>query len=64
MNVPCYGCAERKIGCHGNCPRYAEYRAEREETYRKRRDALLIDDFSPGMTKLQRIRARLRRQHR
>lgn len=64
MNVPCHGCTERKIGCHGNCPRYAEYRAEREETYKKRRDALLIDEFSPGMSRLQKKRARRRMQNR
>ena len=60
MNVPCHGCTERKIGCHGSCPRYAEYRSEREEAYKKRREAMLIDEYSPGMARLQKIRAKLR----
>lgn len=24
---PCYGCGDRKVGCHGGCERYAEYKA-------------------------------------
>lgn len=26
MEAPCKDCAERSVGCHGTCARYAEYR--------------------------------------
>lgn len=27
MNAPCKDCGDRKIGCHGQCKKYLEYRA-------------------------------------
>jgi hypothetical protein len=30
MTAPCKGCPDRYPGCHDHCPRYAEYKAERE----------------------------------
>ncbi len=27
MIAPCKGCAERYVGCHASCPRYAEFKA-------------------------------------
>lgn len=26
MNVPCYGCENRMVGCHAECEHYKEYR--------------------------------------
>lgn len=26
--APCRGCAEREVGCHGRCPRYAKWKEE------------------------------------
>lgn len=37
--VPCYECKERKVGCHGTCPRYLKYfnskRKENKMVYEK-----------------------------
>ncbi len=30
MNAPCRGCADRHPLCHADCPRYLEFRAERD----------------------------------
>lgn len=38
MNAPCYNCEDHKVGCHGKCEKYAEYKVKREEVYRKRRE--------------------------
>ena len=29
MKIPCKGCGEREVGCHGICERYKEYSAWR-----------------------------------
>lgn len=29
-NFPCKDCAERAVGCHGNCQKYKEAQAENE----------------------------------
>jgi len=31
MEIPCYNCNERHIGCHGECDRYASYSAMRKQ---------------------------------
>ena len=31
MIVPCRGCADRVVGCHGNCEKYAAFKAEIEK---------------------------------
>lgn len=36
MTAPCKDCADRYVGCHGSCPRYAEYAAERQGVYQER----------------------------
>ena len=28
---PCYGCEERKLGCHNRCDKYKEYRTKYDE---------------------------------
>lgn len=25
MNVPCHGCGDRQIGCHGSCEKYKKF---------------------------------------
>ena len=35
---PCLGCGDRSVGCHGKCERYAQYKAEGLEDWKKRRD--------------------------
>lgn len=33
---PCKGCTKRKLGCHGFCDQYKEWRDWRDEVNRKR----------------------------
>jgi len=35
--MKCYGCTERFVGCHSNCPAYQEYVAEKERIRRNKR---------------------------
>ncbi len=37
MVAPCKDCPERHPLCHSECPKYLEYRAERDEMCRQRR---------------------------
>lgn len=30
MNVPCYGCERREIGCHSSCDDYMDFTVEKE----------------------------------
>ena len=60
---PCYQCKNRKVGCHGNCKTYRDWKAERDEFIaenRKRRDI----DHKLTDTEIQRhllIRKKMRR---
>lgn len=36
MNVPCKGCADRQVGCHGSCEKYQHYHKSRAESLEKR----------------------------
>lgn len=31
MEIPCYNCSERHVGCHGECDRYASFFKARRE---------------------------------
>lgn len=35
VNNPCMGCKDRQVGCHGSCPKYAEF----DRANKKRRDS-------------------------
>ena len=28
IKPPCKGCSDRRVGCHGDCQKYSEYKAE------------------------------------
>ena len=43
---PCYGCAERKLHCHGKCPMYREWRAGMDQAARRRQLEHAADDAS------------------
>ena len=47
MTQPCKDCQNRKIGCHGECTKYADYRVENEKEKQARRD------FMAGKMNLQ-----------
>ncbi len=48
INSPCHGCKEREIGCHGKCPRYAEFAASREAARKEKQIQRLINQPSPA----------------
>ena len=43
MRVPCYGCTERRTGCHARCERYAEFSKECRRVNDERRRINLSD---------------------
>lgn len=36
MKGPCKDCERRKLGCHGRCKEYREFKAEREEILKRK----------------------------
>lgn len=36
MQVPCFGCGDRKQGCHGSCDRYKAFAAQASEERERR----------------------------
>jgi len=60
MDNPCVpGCVRRSPECHGKCELYRQYRAERDEAIRRKREEKAIED-----TLLKpRIRARASRRN-
>lgn len=43
MKSPCQGCEARYLGCHSQCPLYAEFRAECDRRYQAGVQDRLID---------------------
>jgi hypothetical protein len=39
MQTPCKDCKDRHPGCHGMCPRYAEFRVALDAIRERRREA-------------------------
>ncbi len=56
IKPPCYGCTERKVGCHGNCEGYAEFqkKVQKQNENRKKED-VFIDFKRSKDIKIQRI---------
>lgn len=44
MNVPCYQCDEREVGCHSECGKYKEYIAENEQRKEEHRKNYAVND--------------------
>ena len=61
MEAPCKDCAERTMGCHGTCARYAEYReafdAQKKEIKKHRDDYVYFCKLSAQFMKRRAIRA-------
>lgn len=60
---PCYGCSQRKVGCHGDCdkPEYLAWREEleaRKEAIRKRNH-----EHSLQMEHVDKFRTKFKRRH-
>ena len=45
MRVPCYKCEDRRVGCHGECEKYIEFRKEREVIYQKRAEEVAVREY-------------------
>ncbi len=59
---PCYGCADRRSGCHGGCGKYAEW-AKVNTAKAKKENTRVADDFLiTGMIKGWRDRERSKRK--
>ena len=59
----CYGCEERKVGCHSTCERYLKEKEEldsiREEKYkRQERSNLIWDTYLQGLKNMKNFRAK------
>ena len=46
MTAPCKDCAERFVGCHASCPRYAEFREGCDAVRKKREARYPIKDYT------------------
>nr|DAG76635.1 MAG TPA: hypothetical protein [Caudoviricetes sp.] len=44
MNVPCYGCSKRGVGCHAICPDYKEFLGENEKRKEENRKHCAYND--------------------
>lgn len=44
IDAPCFNCDKRCLGCHGNCPDYAEYSDSRKSENHKRAIECTIDN--------------------
>lgn len=53
-------CPDRAAGCHGKCKKYQEYRAEKEQDYKKRVNCLASSPDNPGRESNIRKRVRNR----
>ena len=36
MKCPCKGCVDRTVTCHGRCPRYEEFKKDKEEQNKRK----------------------------
>lgn len=46
MIAPCKDCAERYVGCHAFCSRYADFRAECDARRKKKEARYPIKDYT------------------
>lgn len=62
MTPPCKHCTDRKVGCHGDCERYRQYKADfdaaKAEIYGDPDQKLMLREME-----LKRVSRILRRQH-
>lgn len=45
VKSPCKNCFDREIGCHGNCQKYKDYKADIEEINIVYKKEILKDKF-------------------
>lgn len=53
MEVPCYNCEKRTLGCHSKCEEYKGYAQKNMDNNEKRREShvkrKLVEDFEFGI---------------
>lgn len=62
MIAPCKDCAERHVGCHASCPRYAKFKAGCNARRDARAGRYVIMDYTVDTIKKQRRLAHNRRR--
>lgn len=45
---PCKGCTDRSIDCHATCMKYQSYAADRQEVYKRRYRAIVLNTVDVG----------------
>lgn len=58
MKCPCMKCQDRKVGCHCECDRYAEFRKFMDEIAKQRNNAALVNSYET-----KRINSLIRTRH-
>lgn len=48
---PCKDCTQRRVGCHGACERYEEYRSHIDSCREERNRQEIVDDYCIGTYK-------------
>lgn len=62
MINPCRNCTERTAECHATCPRYLEWRAERDAALKKHKTELDANGVSiDASIRIKRYKARRRK---
>jgi hypothetical protein len=56
--VPCYGCADRKVGCHIECGKYNTYKQESERLMSEYQKAINAERIRTGYFCEQRSKQR------
>lgn len=61
---PCFGCAERYVGCHGECEKYKAWKTEYDRQRELQKEAQKEDDVRNGyvMKSLERYRKKQRKK--
>ena len=45
---PCKGCTNRSMDCHATCTKYQAYAADRQEVYKRRYRAIVLNTVDVG----------------
>ena len=45
---PCKGCTDRSASCHATCMKYQAYAAYRQEVYKRRYNAIVMNTVDVG----------------
>ena len=60
MDNSCYGCTDRKVGCHSKCEKYKAYKEKHDAINAKMAHERYMDNLLDG----KKIENRVRKKHR